>query len=201
MDRWKKWLGSLVWGIGIIALVSGCSSWKKKEEPHFSALRFFQQGNATFAQMDYHQAIINYHKAIEMDDQTAEFHYNLGLAYFHVEKYKKSLTAFENASQLAPRMAGTYYNVALIYNKLYETDKAHKFYNKYQSLMVKQKAQQLQSQTAQQPSRAKTKTAAKSKSAPIKSGKKQAKATASSSLKKKNIKPIPRPKKKGKKRT
>ncbi|MBF0276712.1 MAG: tetratricopeptide repeat protein [SAR324 cluster bacterium] len=202
MNRWIKRLRFLASTLILSAVVMGCSLWKNKEEVRFSAIRFFQTGNVAFEQMDFQESIINYHKAIEMDDQTAEFHYNLGLAYFHVEKYKNALTAFENASRLSPEMADTYYNVALIYNKLFETEKAHKFYNKYQSLMAQQKAKQIQNgllQTANPAANAKAKTMnAQAKKGPVKPGS-TATPAASAPIGKKAKKALPGPINKGKK--
>ena len=179
MKRWRTFLGGMVLILGITAVVSGCSWWNK-EEIRFSALRFFQQGNTAFEQMDYHEAILNYHKAIEMDDESAEFHYNLGLAYYYVEKYENSLEAFEMAAELAPKMAETYYNVALVYNKLYEAEKAHRFFNMYQSLMTQRKQQQLQSNLPPQTAPPATaNSAAQPKPAPAKAVKNQEKPPAS----------------------
>ena len=126
--------------------VSGCFLGGKSKEVRLSAIRHFQKGNVAFEQRDYQEAILSYHKAIELDSQSAEFHYNLGLAYYSVEHYKHALTSFENAAKLAPDMAETYYNAALVYNKLYDSDKAHKFYKRYQDLMLKRRETLLQKQ-------------------------------------------------------
>ncbi|MBF0287499.1 MAG: tetratricopeptide repeat protein [SAR324 cluster bacterium] len=117
---------------------NGCSS---NPEIQLSALHHFEKGNTAYEQMNYQEAIASYHRAIEMDDQTAEYHYNMGLSYYAVGKYQHALIAFENATRLAPKMAESYYNVALVYNKLYEAEKAHKFYSIYQELMSERKKQ------------------------------------------------------------
>lgn len=144
-------LGWLLLGL----TVSSCSLWgpsaeelerqkqqaqQKKQDVRFSALRNFEKGNIAYQNRDFQDAIDNYLKAIEMDRHTPEFYYNLGLAYYAVDKYEYALASYGEAIKLAPQQADSYYNMALVYNKLNNIDEAHKFYNKYQELM-KQLAQ------------------------------------------------------------
>ena len=49
-----------------------------------SALYYFEEGNSALKQRDYQMAIWNYQKAINLDSESANFHYNLGLVYFEI---------------------------------------------------------------------------------------------------------------------
>lgn len=168
--------------------LGGCFFGGKSKEARLSAIRHFQKGNAAFEQRDYQEAILSYHKAIELDSQSAEFHYNLGLAYYYVEHYRHALTSFENAARLSPDMAEIYYNMALIFNKRYDTDKAHKFYNRYQDLMVKRRDTLLQKQ-AQAPPEPTPENNPQGQSVAHSESKRPA---LPAQAKKKNIPPIPR---------
>jgi len=136
--RWGLWPILLV-ALALL-LVFGCSS-TPEPEPR-SALQYFQEGNLALKRRDYSTSVWNYLRAISLNDEAPEFHYNLGLAYYHIGNYQEAVDAFATVEELRPDHADTYYNMALSYHKLSRTDLADKYYNQYQNLLSIRKARQ-----------------------------------------------------------
>ena len=137
----KRWGPLTLLLIALVVLLSfGCSS-TPEPEPR-SALQYFQDGNLALKRRDYSTSVWNYLRAISLNDEAPEFHYNLGLAYYHIGNYPEAIDAFTQVEQLRPDHADTYYNMALAYHKLSRTDLAEKYYNQYQNLLSIRKARQ-----------------------------------------------------------
>ena len=107
-----------------------------------SALKYFNEGNSALKHRDYHAAIWNYQKAISLDSETPNFHYNLGLTYYEIGNYKESIDSFRRVEMLVPNQSDTYYNLALAYNKISESRMADFYYNRYQDMLSLRKAQE-----------------------------------------------------------
>ena len=107
-----------------------------------SALKYFNEGNSALKHRDYQAAIWNYQKAISLDSETPNFHYNLGLTYYEIGNYKESIDSFRRVEMLVPNQSDTYYNLALAYNKISESRMADFYYNRYQDMLSLRKAQE-----------------------------------------------------------
>ena len=107
-----------------------------------SALKYFNEGNSALKHRDYQTAIWNYQKAISLDSETPNFHYNLGLTYYEIGNYKESIDSFRRVEMLVPSQSDTYYNLALAYNKISESRMADFYYNRYQDMLSLRKAQE-----------------------------------------------------------
>ena len=107
-----------------------------------SALKYFNEGNSALKHRDYQAAIWNYQKAISLDSETPNFHYNLGLTYFEIGNYKESIDSFRRVEMIVPNQSDTYYNLALAYNKISESRMADFYYNRYQNMLSLRKAQE-----------------------------------------------------------
>ena len=107
-----------------------------------SALKYFNEGNSALKHRDYHAAIWNYQKAISLDSETPNFHYNLGLTYYEIGNFKESIDSFRRVEMLVPNQSDTYYNLALAYNKISESRMADFYYNRYQDMLSLRKAQE-----------------------------------------------------------
>ena len=107
-----------------------------------SALFYFEEGNLALKQRDYHMAIWNYQKAINLDSESPNFHYNLGLVYFEIGNYSESIESFKRVENLAPNQTDIYYNMALAHYKMSNSRMADKYYNRYQDLLSLRKAQE-----------------------------------------------------------
>ena len=107
-----------------------------------SALKYFNEGNSALKHRDYQAAIWNYQKAINLDSETSNFHYNLGLTYYEIGNYMESIDSFRQVEMLVPSQSDTYYNLALAYNKISESRMADFYYNRYQDMLSLRKAQE-----------------------------------------------------------
>ncbi len=107
-----------------------------------SALKYFNEGNSALKHRDYQAAIWNYQKAISLDSETPNFHYNLGLTYYEIANYKESIDSFKRVEMLVPSQSDTYYNLALAYNKISESRMADFYYNRYQDMLSLRRAQE-----------------------------------------------------------
>ena len=105
-----------------------------------SALKYFNEGNSALKHRDYQAAIWNFQKAISLDSETPNFHYNLGLTYFEIGNYKESIDSFRRVEIMVPNQSDTYYNLALAYNKISESRMADFYYNRYQDMLSLRKA-------------------------------------------------------------
>ena len=107
-----------------------------------SALKYFNEGNSALKHRDYQAAIWNYKKAISLDSETPNFHYNLGLTYYEIGNFKESIDSFRRVEMLVPNQSDTYYNLALAYNKISKSRMADFYYNRYQNILSLRKAQE-----------------------------------------------------------
>ena len=109
---------------------------------HKSALRYFDEGNAALKHRDYQIAIWNYQKAISLDSESPNFHYNLGLTYYEIGNYSESIDSFKHVELLVPNQTDTYYNIALAHYKMSNSRLADIYFNRYQDMLSLRKAQQ-----------------------------------------------------------
>ena len=90
----------------LILLFTACT---KDTKIHKSALRYFDEGNTALKHRDYQVAIWNYQKAISLDSESPNFHYNLGLTYYEIGNYSESIDSFKLVELLVPNQTDTYY--------------------------------------------------------------------------------------------
>ena len=112
------------------------------------ALLFAQQeapdvrkGNRAYNSENYTEAEVNYHRALDKNEQSFETHFNLGDALFRQEKYPEALEQYVQAEkclkandklrkeELQNRLAATYHNIG---NALYAQQQYDKAVNAYQ---------------------------------------------------------------------
>lgn len=118
---------------------SGCSEDIQIKK---SALSYFEEGNIALKHRDYQIAIWNYQKAISLDSESPNFHYNLGLTYYEIGNYQESIDSFKRVESLVPSQTDTYYNLALAHYKMSNSRMADIYYNRYQDMLSLRKAQQ-----------------------------------------------------------
>jgi len=107
-----------------------------------SALYYFEEGNSALKQRDYQIAIWYYQKAINLDSDSPNFHYNLGLVYFEIGNYNESIESFKRVEELVPNQSDTYYNLALAHYKMSDSRMADIYFNRYQDMLSLRKAQE-----------------------------------------------------------
>lgn len=135
-SKWRLGLGLL---LVFVLLLPSCTN---EIQMRKSALRYFKDGNFAYRHRDFQNAIWNYRKAIELDSYTAEFHFNLGLAYYEIGNYPEALDAYLRVSQIKPKLSDTYYNIALAYNRMELSQRADLYYNRYQEMLSLRKARE-----------------------------------------------------------
>ena len=123
-----------------VLLFFGCSN--DEMQVRKSALKYFQEGNNSFQHRDYQSAIWNYQKAINLDSETPNFYYNLGLTYFEIGNYEEAIESFKMVEQMAPEVSDTYYNISLAYYRLSKSRLADLYYNRYQDMLSLRKARE-----------------------------------------------------------
>ncbi len=67
---------------------------------------------------EYQAAAACYHKALEIDPNLSGAYYNLGLAYFHLNRWEDSLKAYEKALSLDPNYPSAELNLGTVYAAL-----------------------------------------------------------------------------------
>ena len=107
-----------------------------------SALRYYNDGNSALKHRDYQVAIWNYQKAISLDSESPNYHYNLGLTYYEIGNYRESIESFKRVELLVPSQSDTYYNLALAHYKMSNSYLADIYYNRYQDMLSLRKAQE-----------------------------------------------------------
>lgn len=63
---------------------------------------------------DYNGAILNYNKAIKLNNKSSNYFYDRGLAYKSLHKYEKAIKDFDEAIRLNPKNHLSYSNRGLI---------------------------------------------------------------------------------------
>ena len=120
-------------------LLGGCTS---EEEIRRTALHYFKDGNRYYSQIDVQNAIWNFQKAISLDSDTPEFHFNLGLAYYEIGNYPEALEAYMRVKELRPELSDTYFNIALAYHRMENSRQADRFYGQYQEMLSLRKSRE-----------------------------------------------------------
>ena len=100
-----------------------------------------RKGNRAYNSENYTEAEVNYHRALDKNEQSFEAHFNLGDALFRQEKYPEALEQYVQAEkclkandklrkeELQNRLAATYHNIG---NALYAQQQYDKAVNAYQ---------------------------------------------------------------------
>lgn len=93
----------------------------KESEKISEAYSWFSNGNKAFGEKKYEEAIENYTKAIEINDNFIEAYFSKGAACLNLQKYDNAISNYNKILELDPNYVDVYYNLieAYIYtNKL-----------------------------------------------------------------------------------
>ncbi|MHA1293063.1 MAG: tetratricopeptide repeat protein [Promethearchaeota archaeon] len=85
--------------------------------------------------LNFKKAAINFQRIVEIDPKNYRAWYNLGIAYFNLNKINEALKAYNKAIDIKPDYEHCYYNIGLIYEAKNNLKLALKYYNK--SLSIK----------------------------------------------------------------
>ena len=133
-----------------------------------------RKGNREYQKENYTEAEVNYHRALDKNDESFESYFNLGDALFRQEKYAEAVAQYAKAEQLLKdvddagrnkidsRLAATYHNMGNAFYAQQQYDKAVGAYQqslrhnpkdndtRYNLVKAMQQLQQQQQQQQQQ---------------------------------------------------
>ena len=89
-----------------------------------AALNHFQKGNIYSKEGKYELAIEEYQKAIKINQQIADFHYNLANTLFVSDKVKEAIIEYKKALSINPLDSDFLRNLGIAYIEVEEISKA-----------------------------------------------------------------------------
>jgi len=91
-------------------------------------------GDSLLAKGDYEQAISHYQGELARSPQSARLWRNLGIAYFHLQRYDEALEAFDQADRFEPNNPQSILYRGMIHEERGQTEAALALYRSYLSL-------------------------------------------------------------------
>ena len=80
--------------------------------------------------LEYDESINFFKRIIEIDSENYRAHYNLGIAYFNLNRFEEALNSYNNALSIKPDHKHAYYNIGLLYEKTEKLGDAIEAYEK-----------------------------------------------------------------------
>ncbi len=80
--------------------------------------------------LEYNESINFFKRIIELDSENYRAHYNLGIAYFNLNRFEEALNSYKIAISIKPDHKHVYYNIGLLYEKKENLEDAIKAYEK-----------------------------------------------------------------------
>jgi len=90
-------LPTLILVVFVALVVSGC-----RKDPAVQKRKFLEQGNASFAQAKYSEALIYYGRALQLDARFAEAHYRMALTQMKLGSWMAAYRELSRAAELEP---------------------------------------------------------------------------------------------------
>lgn len=91
---------------------------------HQTVAKHLKQGAEALKSREFEKAIREFLQVIELNNESAEAHFHLGLAYFMVNDYDQAIDAYKKAITCEPNEIESYTNLADIYRLLKRYDDA-----------------------------------------------------------------------------
>jgi tetratricopeptide (TPR) repeat protein len=80
--------------------------------------------------LEYDESINFFKRIIELDSENYSAHYNLGIAYFNLNRFEEALNSYKIALSIKPDHKHVYYNIGLLHEKNENLENAIKAYEK-----------------------------------------------------------------------
>jgi len=80
--------------------------------------------------LEYDESITFFKRIIELDSENYRAHYNLGIAYFNLNRFEEALNSYKIALSIKPDHKHVYYNIGLLHEKNENLENAIKAYEK-----------------------------------------------------------------------
>lgn len=101
---------------------------KLKEEADYSFDDWGYKALGEYDKRQYAEAIISWRKALEINPQSSDIHYSIGVAHTKLENYEQSIAGYTKAIDLNPKYTEAYNNRGHCYSMLKQYDKASSDY-------------------------------------------------------------------------
>ena len=80
--------------------------------------------------LEYDESINFFKRIIELDQENYRAHYNLGIAYFNLNRFEEALNSYKIALSINPDHKHVYYNIGLLHEKTENLEGAIEAYEK-----------------------------------------------------------------------
>ncbi len=80
--------------------------------------------------LEYDESINFFKRIIELDSENYRAYYNLGIAYFNLNRFEEALNSYKIALSIKPDHKHVYYNIGLLYEKTENLENAIEAYEK-----------------------------------------------------------------------
>ncbi len=80
--------------------------------------------------LEYDESINFFKRIIELDSDNYRAHYNLGIAYFNLNRFEEALSSYKIAISIKPDHKHAYYNIGLLHEKTENLENAIVAYEK-----------------------------------------------------------------------
>ena len=80
--------------------------------------------------LEYQKSISIFNRIIELDPKNFKAHYNLGVAFFNLDRFEEALNSYKIAISIKPDYKHGYYNIGLLYEATENLEDAIKAYEK-----------------------------------------------------------------------
>jgi len=80
--------------------------------------------------LEYDESINFFKRIIELDSENYRAHYNLGIAYFNLNRFEQALKSYKIALSIKPDHKHVYYNIGLLHEKNENIENAIEAYEK-----------------------------------------------------------------------
>jgi superkiller protein 3 len=80
--------------------------------------------------LEFEKSINYFKRIIDLDPKNYRAHYNLGIAFFNLEKYKEALNSYKVAISIKPDYKHGYYNIGLLHEATNNLEDAIRAYEK-----------------------------------------------------------------------
>jgi Flp pilus assembly protein TadD len=82
----------------------------------------------------YHEAVSSLRKALQLDSEDPEVHFQLGVAYHHLERHEEAVEHLEEAREREPENPKVVWHLGLLYDHLGRTHEAQSMYRRHREL-------------------------------------------------------------------
>ncbi|MGA1841086.1 MAG: tetratricopeptide repeat protein [bacterium] len=141
INRFMK--GFIVISLGFVL---GCGGWIQKsktfikspfgekeevseKESEDAKVNHLEKGKNLFIEGKMKAALEEFNAFAQIEPDSPEVHYNLGLTYYELDKYSEAIGEYQKAIRLKPDLAEAYFNMGVVYDQSGQIKNALQAYN------------------------------------------------------------------------